>query len=46
MDTRELHEDVLRCAQVIAEDVEAAQREAGDVAIAVEKRGRLRGMTW
>ena len=37
MDTRELHEDVLRGAQVIVEDVEAARREAGDVAIAVEK---------
>ena len=36
-DTRELHEDVLRGAQVIVEDVEAARREAGDVAIAVEK---------
>ena len=35
--TRELHEDVLRGAQVIVEDVEAAGREAGDVAIAVEK---------
>ena len=35
--TRELHEDVLRGAQVIAEDVGAARREAGDVAIAVEK---------
>ena len=37
VDTRELHEDVLRGAQVIVEDVGAAQREAGDVAIAVEK---------
>ena len=37
VDTRELHEDVLRSAQVIVEDVEAARREAGDVAIAVEK---------
>ncbi|WP_070473599.1 ornithine cyclodeaminase family protein [Corynebacterium sp. HMSC05H05] len=37
VDTRELHEDVLHGAQVIVEDVEAAQREAGDVAIAVEK---------
>ena len=36
-DTRELHEDVLRGAQVIVEDVGAARREAGDVAIAVEK---------
>ncbi|WP_392398874.1 ornithine cyclodeaminase family protein [Corynebacterium lehmanniae] len=36
-DTRELHEDVLRGAQVLVEDVEAARREAGDVAIAVEK---------
>lgn len=37
VDTRELHEDVLRDAQVIVEDVGAARREAGDVAIAVEK---------
>ena len=37
VDTRELHEDVLRGAQVIVEDVGAARREAGDVAIAVEK---------
>ena len=37
VDTRELHEDVLRGAQVIVEDMEAARREAGDVAIAVEK---------
>ncbi|WP_286205639.1 hypothetical protein [Corynebacterium afermentans] len=37
VDTRELHEDVLRDAQVIVEDVEAARREAGDVTIAVEK---------
>lgn len=37
VDTGELHEDVLRGAQVIVEDVGAAQREAGDVAIAVEK---------
>ena len=37
VDTRELHEDVLRSAQVIVEDVGAARREAGDVAIAVEK---------
>ena len=37
VDTRELHEDVLRGAQVIVEDVEAARREAGDVVIAVEK---------
>ena len=36
-DTRELHEDVLAGAQVIVEDPGAAQREAGDVAIAVEK---------
>lgn len=36
-DTRELHEDVLRGAQVIVEDFGAARREAGDVAIAVEK---------
>ncbi len=32
-----MHEDVLRGAQVIVEDVGAARREAGDVAIAVEK---------
>ena len=37
MDTRELDEDVLRGAQVIVEDVGAARREAGDVAIVVEK---------
>ena len=37
VDTRELHEDVLRGAQVIVEDSGAARREAGDVAIAVEK---------
>ena len=37
VDTRQLHEDVLRGAQVIVEDVGAARREAGDVAIAVEK---------
>ena len=37
VDTRELHEDVLRGAQVIVEDVEAARREAGDVVIAVAK---------
>ena len=36
-DTRELHEDVLRGAQVVVEDFGAARREAGDVAIAVEK---------
>ena len=42
VDTRELHEDVLRGAQVIVEDVGAAQREAGDVAIAVEQ-GALAG---
>ena len=36
-DTRELHENVLRGAQVIVEDVGAARREAGNVAIAVEK---------
>ena len=29
VDTRELHEDVLRGAQVMVEDVEAARREAG-----------------
>ena len=37
VDTRELQEDVLRGAQVIVENIEAARREAGDVAIAVEK---------
>ena len=37
MDTRELDENVLRGAQVIVEDVGAARREAGDVAIVVEK---------
>ena len=37
VDTRELHEDVLRGAQVIVEDVGAARREAGDVAIALAK---------
>ena len=37
VDTQELHEDVVRGAQVIVEDVGAARREAGDVAIAVEK---------
>lgn len=37
MDTRGLHEEVLRDAQVIVEDVGAARWEAGDVAIAVEK---------
>lgn len=36
-DTRELHENVLVGAQVIVEDPGAAQREVGDVAIAVEK---------
>ena len=36
-DTRELHEDVLRGTQVVVEDLGAARREAGDVAIAVEK---------
>lgn len=35
-DTRELHEDVLRGAQVIVEDVDAAFREAGDVVQAVD----------
>ena len=43
VDTRELHEDVLRGAQVIVEDVGAARREAGDVAIAVEKGGACVG---
>lgn len=37
VDTRELHEDVLRGAQVIVDEVGAARRKAGDVAIAVEK---------
>ena len=37
VDTRELHEDVLRGAQVIVEDVEAARWEVGDVVIAMEK---------
>ena len=36
-DTRELDIDVLAGAQVIVEDVDAAKREAGDVAIAVEE---------
>lgn len=36
-DTRELHESVLDGAQVVVEDLGAAQREAGDVVIAVEK---------
>ena len=35
-DTRELYEDVLAGAQVVVEDRSAAQREAGDVVIAVE----------
>jgi len=35
-DTRELHEDVLRGAQVIVEDIAAAKREAGDVVQAIE----------
>ena len=39
-DTRELHENVLAGAQVIVGDSGAAQREAGDVAIAVEKGAR------
>lgn len=37
VDTRKLHEDVLRGAQVIVEDVEAARWEVGDVVIAMEK---------
>ena len=37
VDTQELHEDVWRGAQVIVEDVGAARRDAGDVAIAVQK---------
>lgn len=36
-DTRELYEDVLAGAQVVVEDRGAAQREAGDVVIAIEK---------
>lgn len=36
VDTRELHEDVLRGAQVIVEDIDAAFREAGDVVQAVD----------
>ncbi|WP_301925356.1 ornithine cyclodeaminase family protein [Corynebacterium glaucum] len=35
-DTRELHEDVLRGAQVIVEDIAAAKREAGDVVQAIQ----------
>lgn len=34
-DTRELSEDVLTSAQVVVEDLEAARREAGDVAVSV-----------
>lgn len=37
-DTRELSEDVLASAQVVVEDLGAARREAGDVAVGVEKR--------
>lgn len=36
-ETRELDESVLAGAQVVVEDLGAAQREAGDVVIAVEK---------
>lgn len=35
-DTRELHENVLQGAQVIVEDIAAAEREAGDVVQAIE----------
>ena len=37
-ETRELSEDVLASAQVVVEDLGAARREAGDVAVGVEKR--------
>lgn len=37
-ETRELSEDVLASAQVMVEDLGAARREAGDVAVGVEKR--------
>ena len=37
VDTRELSEDVLASAQVVVEDLGAARREAGDVAVGVEK---------
>ena len=37
-DTRELSEDVLTGAQVVVEDLGAARREAGGVAVGVEKR--------
>lgn len=37
-DTRELSEDVLTSAQVVVEDLGAARREAGDVAVGVEKQ--------
>ena len=43
VDTRGLHEDVLRGAQVIVEDVEAARREVGDMTIAVEQGGACVG---
>ena len=36
-DTRELFEDVFADAQVVVEDPGAAEREAGDVCIAIEK---------
>lgn len=36
--TRELSEDVLASTQVVVEDLGAARREAGDVAVCVEKR--------
>lgn len=38
VDTRELSEDVLAGAQVVVEDLGAARREAGDVAVSVEKQ--------
>ena len=37
-DTRELSEDILAGAQVVVEELGAAGREAGDVAVGVEKR--------
>lgn len=43
VDTRELHEDVLRGAQVIAEDLGAARREAGDVAVPGATAGQPQG---
>lgn len=37
VNTRELHEDVLNGAQVLVEDIAAAEREAGDVVQAIKK---------